>query len=97
MYTLLTKHSLQGLGEPDEAVLAKNVAVLDHVLSVYDGILATQSYLAGDKFTLADLNHLPYANLVRGAGFKHLWEKYPNVEKWWDAMEKRESFKKVFG
>ena len=93
----LKRNSIQGLGEPDAAIVAEQVAALDKVLSVYDGILATQSYLAGSEITLADLNHLPYAKMVRDAGYRELWEKYPNVSRWWDVMEGRESFKRVFG
>jgi glutathione S-transferase len=86
---------MMGNGPADEAILAQHVAALDATLAVYDGILAKQSYLAGEELTAADLNHLPYGRMARSVGYKELWDKYPNVKRWWKSLEERESWQKI--
>lgn len=88
---------MKGLGGPDEELVTKYAAELDGVLAVYDGILAKQKYLAGDEITLPDIFHLPYGSMVRGLGYDGLFEKYPNVKRWWDELVARESWTKVTG
>lgn len=85
----------EGLGGPDETQLAKHAAALDTTLAVYEGILSKTKYLAGDDITLADLFHVPYGAMVRGSGYLNLFEKYPHVAKWFDALLAGESWKKV--
>ncbi|PMD18667.1 putative glutathione S-transferase [Hyaloscypha hepaticicola] len=85
----------KGLGEPDEAELAKHAAALDKTLAVYEGILSKTKYLAGDELTLADLFHVPYGKMTRDAGYLSTFEKYPHVAKWFDGLLARESWKKV--
>lgn len=77
---------MKGLGPPDEARVAQAEADLDTVLAVYDKILAKQKYLAGDELTLADLFHLPNAAALKANKWKELFEKYPNVDKWFKGL-----------
>lgn len=84
-------HGLEG----DENKVTQYATELDKTLSVYDGILAKQKYLAGDEVTLADLYHLPYGKMAKDIGFGHLFEKYPNVKRWFESLENRESWKKI--
>ncbi|KUJ10146.1 putative glutathione S-transferase [Mollisia scopiformis] len=85
----------RGLGGPDEALVKKYSDDLDGILAVYDGILAKQAYLAGDKVSLADLFHLPYGNVVKQTGGAELFAKHPNVDRWFTALENRESWVKI--
>lgn len=73
----------------------KYMQELEGVLAVYDGILAKQAYLAGDELTLADLFHLPYGKMVKEQGGAELFAKFPHVDKWFAALEKRESWIKA--
>jgi glutathione S-transferase len=86
---------MKRMGAIDTTAVAKHAANLDGILAVYDGILARQRYLAGDQITVADLSHLPCGKVTRDHGFKELYEKYPNVKRWWDGLEARESWKEV--
>lgn len=88
---------MKGLGEPDDEILKKLAAELDATLAVYDVILAKTAYLAADSVTLADLYHLPYGKIAKSIGYADLFAKYPNVNRWFDALEARESWKKVTG
>ncbi|KAH6708809.1 glutathione S-transferase, partial [Leptodontidium sp. MPI-SDFR-AT-0119] len=86
---------MKGEGPTDEAQVAKYAARLDSTLAVYDRVLSKQKYPAGDEVTLADLLHLPYGKIVKALGFKGTFEKYANVDKWFVALEARESWIKV--
>ena len=92
---ILTKSSMKGMGDTDPAAVARHVANLDATVTVYDGILSRQKYLAGDEVTLADLFHLPYGKMARDLGHKDVFDKYTNVKRWWDELENRESWKKA--
>ncbi len=73
--------------------MAKSLATLDSVLAVYDGILAKQSYLAGNQLTLADLFHVSYGSAAKAAGAKEVFDKYPHVRKWFEGLEARDSWR----
>jgi len=80
----------------DEGLIKQNEAKLTKVLDVYDSRLGESRYLAGDEFTLADLSHLPNAQyLVDGTQIGELFTSRKNVERWWDDISSRESWKKV--
>lgn len=94
LFDLINAFRFLGL-EIDEAVVTKSLATLDTVLSVYDGILAKNKYLAGDQLTLADLFHVPYGWAAKTAGAKEVFDKYPNVKEWFNRLEARNSWQKL--
>jgi glutathione S-transferase len=82
--------------ERDDKVVAEQVAKLEKVLDVYEARLSSSKYLAGDSFTLADLSHLPYANLlVTAAGKSELFTSRPHLSAWWKDISSRPTFQKV--
>ncbi|KAE8364916.1 glutathione S-transferase [Aspergillus caelatus] len=85
----------KGLGETDEARVKVLLSQLTPVLEGYERVLSKHKYLAGDQVTLADLAHLPYGVFVEQFGFADLLPKYPHVQKWWEELKARESWKKV--
>ncbi|KAK0123671.1 hypothetical protein ONS95_008683 [Cadophora gregata] len=88
---------MKGLGATDEEAVKRHAASLDDAFAVYEVILGKQKYLAGDELTLADLFHLPYGKMVKGLGFADIFAKYPNVNKWFEALEARASWQKATG
>ena len=84
-------------GKPcDDAVVAAQTAKLEKTLDVYEAHLAKSKFLAGDFFSLADLSHLPYTNmLVYAAGKADLITSRPHVSAWWNAISQRPTFQKV--
>ncbi|TVY86651.1 Glutathione S-transferase, partial [Lachnellula willkommii] len=88
----ITKHSAHGNGPADEALVAQYKRQLDDALKIYDVILAKRAYLAGDQVSLADLFHLPYGKLAKELGFPDLFEPFPNVKRWFEGLEGRESW-----
>jgi glutathione S-transferase len=91
----LTKNRRAQLGEPDEALAKKNLALLDTNLAVYEKILSKQKYLAGDEITLADLYHLPYGVEAWEVGLRDVVNKYPHVTRWFESIESRSSWERV--
>lgn len=57
--------------------------------------MSKQPYLAGQQLTLADLAHLPYGVFIEQFGFTDVVSKFPHVQKWWEGLKARESWKKV--
>lgn len=88
-------HRMKGLGEPDMVRVAQAEADFHKVLSVYEEILAKQKYLAGDKFTLADLFHLPNGAAMKAGKWNKIFSKHPNVDKWFKGLQARESWVKA--
>lgn len=91
---VLTLIRFRGL-DANEDLVKKHLAELDSTLAVYNEILARQSYIAGDNFSVVDIFHLPYGSLAKVGGAKGIFDKYPNVTRWFDAIEARESWVKV--
>ena len=86
---------MKGLGTPDMDRVAQAEQELDAVLAVYDKKLATQKYIAGEELTLADLFHLPNGAALMAGKWKELFEKYPNVDKWFKELQRRETWVKA--
>ncbi|CAF1000318.1 unnamed protein product [Rotaria sordida] len=82
-------------GEPDMNKVAELRRDLAKNLDVYDQILSTQSYLAGNMFTLADLFHLPLGSLLLKCGEDELFESRPHVKQWWNKISTRQAWKTV--
>lgn len=79
----------------DEAVAKAAIEKLNSVLDVYETRLATQPYLAGQEFSLADISHMPYLQYALDAGAGEVLDKHPNVKAWWERISSRPSWKKL--
>ncbi|XP_039140283.1 glutathione S-transferase F11-like [Dioscorea cayenensis subsp. rotundata] len=69
---------------------------LGKVLDVYEQRLQETRFLAGDKFTLADLSHLPDVHrLIKSTWCADLFASRKMVTNWWKEISSRASWKKV--
>ncbi|XP_062182032.1 glutathione S-transferase 3-like [Phragmites australis] len=82
-------------GAPDPIVVDKHAHQLAEVLDVYEAHLAQNKYLAGDEFTLADLNHMSYLLYLSKTPKAELVESRPHVKAWWEDISKRLAFEKT--
>jgi len=83
-------------GSTDEAVVEMNIDKLGKVLDIYEERLSQSKYLAGDFFSLADLQHLPYTHyLVNACGKGDLISSRKHVNAWWEDISSRSTWKKV--
>jgi glutathione S-transferase len=93
VFQLLIKPMLGGA--PDAAVVDKHAEELAKVLDVYEAHLARNKYLAGDEFTLADLNHMPYLLYLAKTPKADLVAARPHVKAWWEGIASRPAFQKT--
>ncbi|XP_062205656.1 glutathione S-transferase F10-like [Phragmites australis] len=69
---------------------------LGKLLDIYEQRLDQEEYLAGNKFTLADLSHLPNADrLAADPRSARLIESRKNVSRWWYTISGRDPWKRV--
>ncbi|XP_020573757.1 glutathione S-transferase F8, chloroplastic-like [Phalaenopsis equestris] len=87
---------LQGI-EKDEEEVQKSKKELEKVLDIYDKRLNEMNFLAGDKFTLADLAHLPNTHrlMTMVPECADMFKERPNVMKWWEAISGRPKWIRV--
>lgn len=81
--------------KPDEELVEKLLKELEGVLDIYERRLEKFSYIGGDKFSIADISHIPYTNLMLRIGYKEMYKSRPHVYKWLKRIMKRESVKDV--
>ncbi|CAK5271328.1 unnamed protein product [Mycena citricolor] len=79
----------------DEAKLTSLIESLSAKLDVYEQILSKQKYLAGNTLTIADLFHLPWLYGLTTAAKLDLITSRPNVNRWYEDISSRESWKAV--
>ncbi|KAK1303429.1 Glutathione S-transferase F11 [Acorus calamus] len=82
--------------QQDLDVIEQSEKRLLEVLNAYEKRLEESKYLAGDEFTLADLTHLPNAHhIVNSTEKGYLIKSKKNVNRWWEAISNRPSWKRV--
>ncbi|KAF7119609.1 hypothetical protein RHSIM_Rhsim13G0013700 [Rhododendron simsii] len=80
---------------PDEMVVASEEAKLAGVLDVYEEKLTNSEFLGGDKFTSADLTHLPSLHYLMRTPVKRLFGERPKVSAWCATITSRPAWAKV--
>lgn len=87
-------HSLGVMGyEKDPAIVAECMDELARPFKVLDGHLASQDYLMGGRFTIADLNVASVLTWAKNARLD--LSAYPNMDKWLTACLARDGYQKV--
>jgi len=83
---------MSGGGSIDVAAEEK----LNKVLDIYEERLSKSKYLAGDFFSLADLQHLPWTHYLMDACRKdRLITSRKHVNSWWKDISSRRAWKMV--
>ncbi|KAI3773133.1 hypothetical protein L6452_04333 [Arctium lappa] len=79
----------------DDLVVAEFEQKLSQVLDVYERRLTESKFLGGDKFTLADLYHLPNIHYLMATKAKSLFHARPHVGAWCEDILSRPAWLKV--
>lgn len=80
----------------DVSAVNSSVEKLHTLLDVYENQLSKTKYLAGDKFSLADLVHIPATRrLLENCNLGCLLEGRKHVKAWWDDISNRPAWKKI--
>ncbi|KAF5192625.1 Glutathione s-transferase [Thalictrum thalictroides] len=93
VYELLIK-GMYGM-TTDQAVVDAESAKFGKVLDVYEARLSENKYLAGNFYSLADQNHIPYTYFLMKTPAASLINDRPHVKAWWENISSRPSFQKV--
>ena len=71
------------------------ITQVEAYLDVIDKHLEGRSFLAGDKFTLADLTHVPFTELIPAASKADIIDSRPHVKAWWERVTSRQAVKQL--
>ncbi|KAK9280870.1 hypothetical protein L1049_003761 [Liquidambar formosana] len=78
-------------------VVSQAEAKLAKVLDIYEARLPKFKYLASDKYTIADMLHLPNLQSLMGTPAKKLFDSRPRVKAWCSEILARPAWAKPFG
>ena len=83
------QHGLDAPGAADR------IRLYDTYLRKMDNALAASEWLVGDRFSIADVALAPYVNRLAMLSMQGIWtdKRLPNVERWFDAVRSRPTFK----
>jgi len=77
----------------DAAEPARALRVYDRFLADMESALARQPWLAGDRFSLAEIGVIPYVNRLDMLQLSPLWtESRPRLTDWWQRIKARPGF-----
>jgi glutathione S-transferase len=77
----------------DPSVIERNTLLLQRPLAVLNSALSGSGYLAGESFTVADLN---VASILAWGKMSELdFSRHPNVERWLEESLARPAYKRV--
>ena len=82
------KHA--GSKEFSTSDLEKATAILDACFFKLDATLDGRAWIMGDQYSLADISWIPLHFVLKGCGYP--FDGYPNITRWAEAFEARESF-----
>lgn len=79
--------------EIDSEALRTSLIAFDEFLDEMEVQLAETAWLAGDAFSLADIDVVPYIWRLKNLKLDFLWESRPHVSGWLAKVSSRRSFK----
>ncbi|CAL5346972.1 glutathione S-transferase PARB-like [Camellia sinensis] len=80
---------------PDTTAVAEEEAKLAKVLDIYEERLGESKYLGGEKFTSADLTHLPNLYYLMQTPMNRVIESRPRVSAWCARIMARPAWSRV--
>jgi glutathione S-transferase len=83
--------------EQSPEVLATAGVGLDLAYRTMNEKLATQQFLAGETFSIADLCFMPYLEYLSLSPAAAKLTEHPHVAAWWSAVSAREAWGKTIG
>ncbi|GAB5591666.1 Glutathione S-transferase 5 [Umbelopsis nana] len=95
---IITERAIKPVaGRPtDEAAAVEHRKKLIPVLDIYDKQLAGHDFFVGNEFTLADLSHLPYFNVINRVEGNLIKER-PNLAAWFERCTSKSTWLEVMG
>ena len=82
-------------GERSAATIEAGRSAMRRPLDVLDAYLASNEYLAGTQFSLADLYWMPYLEYLSHAGEGRAIADRRNLAAWWERVSSRPAWRQV--
>ncbi len=83
-------------GTPDEAAIEAALPEVRNCMGTLEQLLGSQTFLAGDKLSLADLHLAPIFDYFAATPESGpILEDKPGLHRWWEGMKARESMVKT--
>jgi glutathione S-transferase len=82
-------------GEKNEAAVRSGREGMQAALDALDRRLARAEHLAGDEFSLADIQFMPYFEYLARIGEGEHVERREHLRRWWRRVEARDAWQKV--
>lgn len=95
VYEKVFKSLFDATQKPNESIVSDAVKDLEKVLDIYESQLSNNTYISGENYTIADISHIPYINMLLRCGYKELFKSRPNVYKWVKRIVKRDNVQYV--
>ena len=90
------KFAKKFMGLPaNETVVSTALKGVEAFLDVAEGLLQQRDYMAGDKFTLADINYIPLIERLFVVGYGDVILNRKAVNAWWDRCVNRPAISKM--
>ncbi|OWY42093.1 putative glutathione-S-transferase theta, GST [Alternaria alternata] len=80
---------------PNEAVVSDALRSLEAFLDVADRLLQDREYMAGNDFSLADINYIPLMQRLFVCGYGDVIRSRKAVSAWWDRCVTRPAIQKM--
>jgi glutathione S-transferase len=80
---------------PNEAVVSDALRSLEAFLDVADRLLRDRDYMAGNDFSLADINYIPLMQRLFVCGYGDVIRSRKAVSAWWDRCVTRPAIQKL--
>jgi glutathione S-transferase len=81
-------------GQPDTVVIRRAKRMMEQHLEVFEALLSKQEWLAGDRFTLADISAAAHISLYDYLSDVN-WKRGAPLTKWYALIKSRPSFRRV--
>jgi glutathione S-transferase len=82
-------------GEQNRGAIESGLRGTAEVFDAADRALAGRAFLAGDRFSLADVHFMPYVEYLVQIGEGELVTKRPSFAAWWERVSARPSWQRV--
>ncbi|KAJ5547313.1 glutathione S-transferase [Penicillium frequentans] len=86
---------MMGHGEPDAHLVNVYEEQIHQCFDYYESLLAKQTYLAGNTYTIIDVFHLPWFAFVDKLGIGQEVETRPHLLAWWKLVSQRPAWNAV--
>lgn len=82
-------------GATNDSIVASSREKLAVALDAADRQLARTAYLAGETFSLADIQVMPYFEYLEKTGQDDTVKRRSNLDAWWERVSRRPAWQKV--